>query len=263
MLNKLAFRNAKRSMRDYLVYLVTMAAVSAMMFAFNSLIFSKDIQSMCSEAGVLAAMLGMITFFIVLIVAWLINYMAKFMLEKRSREFATYLLIGLKKKDLSRLYLKENLLIGTAAFFIGLGVGMLLQQVIMTVFYSVFSEEYQLHIQMNVWCLVMTAGCYYACYLFALLRNKRAFRKMSIAELLQMEKKNEAIRIGHERLRQWLFFVAAAYIVFVYVMMVRGCSVWMALILMGGFVAAVYLLFHGLSAFIRMRVKRFLFMFMR
>ena len=60
-----------------------------MMFAFNSLIFSKDIQSMCSEAGVLAAMLGMITFFIVLIVAWLINYMAKFMLEKRSREFAT------------------------------------------------------------------------------------------------------------------------------------------------------------------------------
>ena len=256
MLNKLAFRNAKRSMRDYLVYLVTMAAVSAMMFAFNSLIFSKDIQSMCSEAGVLAAMLGMITFFIVLIVAWLINYMAKFMLEKRSREFATYLLLGLKKKDLSRLYLKENLLIGTAAFFIGLGVGMLLQQVIMTVFYSVFSEEYQLHIQMNVWCLVMTAGCYYACYLFALLRNKRAFRKMSIAELLQMEKKNEAIRIGHERLRQWLFFVAAAYIVFVYVMMVRGCSVWMALILMGGFVAAVYLLFHGLSAFIICRVQK-------
>ena len=198
MLNKLAFRNAKRSMRDYLVYLVTMAAVSAMMFAFNSLIFSKDIQSMCSEAGVLAAMLGMITFFIVLIVAWLINYMAKFMLEKRSREFATYLLIGLKKKDLSRLYLKENLLIGTAAFFIGLGVGMLLQQVIMTVFYSVFSEEYQLHIQMNVWCLVMTAGCYYACYLFALLRNKRAFRKMSIAELLQMEKEVSGLYLsGH------------------------------------------------------------------
>ena len=45
--------------------------------------------------------------FYVLIVAWLINYMAKFMLEKRSREFATYLLLGLKKKDLSRLYLKE------------------------------------------------------------------------------------------------------------------------------------------------------------
>ncbi len=256
MLNKLAFRNAKRSMRDYIVYLVTMAAVAAMMFAFNSLIFSEDIRSMCSEAGVLAAMLGMITFFIVLIVAWLINYMAKFMLEKRSREFATYLLIGLKKKNLSRLYMKENLLVGTAAFFIGLGVGTLLQQIIMTVFYSVFSEDYQLHVQMNIGCLVMTAGCYFACYLFALTRNKRAFKKMSIAELLQMEKKNEEIKISHERLRQWLFPAAAVYIIFVYVMMIRGCSIWAALILMAGFVAAVYLLFHGLSAFIICRVQR-------
>ena len=256
MLNKLALRNAKRSMRDYVVYLVTMVAVAAMMFAFNSLIFSRDIQSMCSEAGVLAAMLGMITFFIVLIVAWLINYMAKFMLEKRSREFATYLLIGLKKKELSRLYMKENLLVGTAAFFIGLGVGTLLQQIIMTVFYSIFSEDYRLHVQMNIWCLVMTAGCYFACYLFALMRNKKTFKKMSIAELLQMEKKNEEIKIGHERLRQWLFPAAVAYIVFVYGMMVRGCSIWMALILMAGFVAAVYLLFHGLSAFMICRVQK-------
>ena len=43
MLNKLALRNARRSMRDYLVYLITMTAVAAMMFAFNSLIFSEDI----------------------------------------------------------------------------------------------------------------------------------------------------------------------------------------------------------------------------
>ena len=48
MVNKLAFRNAKRSMGDYLVYLLTMTVVAAMMFAFNSLIFSKDIQNMCS-----------------------------------------------------------------------------------------------------------------------------------------------------------------------------------------------------------------------
>ena len=94
MVNKLAFRNAKRSMGDYLVYLLTMTVVAAMMFAFNSLIFSKDIQNMCSQAMALAVMLGFVTFFIILIVAWLIRYMAKFMLEKRSREFATYLLIG-------------------------------------------------------------------------------------------------------------------------------------------------------------------------
>ena len=256
MLNKLALRNVKRSMRDYLVYLITMIAVAAMMFAFNSLIFSKDIQEMCSEAMVLGAMLGMATFFIVLIVAWLINYMARFMLEKRSREFATYLLIGLKKKELSRLYMKENLLIGTVALILGIGLGTLLQQIIMTVFYSVFSEDYHLRIQINGWCLFMTVCCYYACYLFALRRNRKMFKKMTIAELLRMDRKNDEIKTGRERIKQWLFFLAVAYILFVYVMMVRGCSVLTALILMAGFVVAVYLLFAGFSAFIVCRVQK-------
>ena len=256
MLNKLALRNVKRSMRDYLVYLITMIAVAAMMFAFNSLIFSKDIQEMCSEAMVLGAMLGMATFFIVLIVAWLINYMARFMLEKRSREFATYLLIGLKKKELSRLYMKENLLIGTVALILGIGLGTLLQQIIMTVFYSVFSEDYHLRIQINGWCLFMTVCCYYACYLFALRRNRKMFKKMTIAELLRMDKKNDEIKPGHEKIKQWLFLFAVAYILVVYVMMVRGCSVLTALILMAGFVVAVYLLFAGFSAFIVCRVQK-------
>lgn len=256
MRNKLAFRNARRSMKDYLVYLLTMAAVAALMFAFNSLIFSEDIQRMCSEAVVLTVMLGVVTFFIVLIVAWLINYMAKFMLEKRSREFAAYLLIGLKKKELSRLYMTENLLIGTAAFILGMAVGILLQQVIMTVFFAVFSEEYNLHIEMNLWCLLMTVCCYFACYLFALMRNKRVFKKMSIAHLLTMEKKNDEFKIRHEKIRQWLFILAAAYILFVYVMMIRGCSLWMGLLLMAGFIAAVYFLFAGLSAFIICRVQK-------
>ena len=256
MLNKLALRNVKRSMRDYLVYLITMIAVAAMMFAFNSLIFSKDIQEMCSEAMVLGAMLGMATFFIVLIVAWLINYMARFMLEKRSREFATYLLIGLKKKQLSRLYMKENLLIGTVALLLGIGLGTLLQQIIMTVFYSVFSEDYHLRIQINGWCLFMTVCCYYACYLFALRRNRKMFKKMTIAELLRMDKKNDEIKPGHEKIKQWLFLFAVAYILVVYVMMVRGCSVLTALILMAGFVVAVYLLFAGFSAFIVCRVQK-------
>ncbi len=256
MLNKLAFRNAKRSMRDYLVYLITMMAVAAMMFAFNSLIFSKDIQSMCSEAMVLGAMLGIVTFFILIIVAWLINYMARFMLEKRSREFAAYLLVGLKKKELSRLYMKENLLVGTAALFLGLGAGMLLQQIIMTVFYSVFSEDYKLHLQMDGWCLLMTGGCYFACYLFALLRNKRMFKKMTIAQLLQMERENDVLDIRHENLRQVLFLLAVGYILFVYGMMVRGCSVWVAMLLMAGFVVAVYALFFGVSAFVACRVQK-------
>ena len=36
-----------------------------------------------------------------------------------------------------------------------------------------------------------------------------------------MEKKNEDLKVKHEKVRQWLFFLAVAYILYVYYMMVR------------------------------------------
>ena len=120
MFGKLAFRNVRRSARDYLVYVLTMTFIVALMFAFNSIIFSRDIQKMYELAGMMAAMIGIATFFIVLIVAWLINYMVRFILEKRSREFGIYLLVVVKKKEIARLYFAENLLLGAGAFLVGL-----------------------------------------------------------------------------------------------------------------------------------------------
>ena len=105
----------KRQVKDYLVYVLTMTFVTALMFAFNSILFSRDVQELFEVAGLMAAMVGIATFFIVLIVAWLINYMIRFMLEKRSQEFGIYLLLGMKKKKIASLYMRENLLMGTGA----------------------------------------------------------------------------------------------------------------------------------------------------
>ena len=85
--------------------------------------------------------------FIVLIVAWLVNYMIRFMLEKRSQEFGIYLLLGMKKKKIASLYMRENLLMGTGAFFLGMLLGGLcFQQIIMSVLYSMIQMKYDLHL---------------------------------------------------------------------------------------------------------------------
>lgn len=45
MLSKLAFRNMKRSARDYLVYTLTMTIVVALMYSFGSLFFRTNWQT--------------------------------------------------------------------------------------------------------------------------------------------------------------------------------------------------------------------------
>ena len=43
------------------------------MFSFNTLLFSRDLLNMFETAGIMEVMIGLATFFILLIIAWLIN----------------------------------------------------------------------------------------------------------------------------------------------------------------------------------------------
>lgn len=252
MLGKLAFRNVKRSARDYLVYVLTMTFITALMFAFDSLIFSKDMQKRVDEAGIMAALLGLATFFIVLIVAWLINYMVRFMLEKRSIEFGTYLLIGMKKKEVARLYIRENLLLGTGAFFIGLILGMLIQQVLMAILYTMIQTNYHLKLAFNGYCFLMTAGCYYGCYLLALWRCKRRFRKMNIHALMNAGRQNEEVKESHERVKKWMLPVSVCFLIafWGFLFLWKNWGTGTVLLFLIGLVLVIYLFYTGLSSWI-------------
>ena len=258
MLGKLAFRNVRRSARDYLVYFLTMTFVTALMFAFNSLIFTRDIEEMFQAAGLMMALVGLATFFIVLIVAWLINYMVRFMLEKRSREFGIYLLIGMKKKEIARLYQRENVLLGIGAFFIGMVFGVLLQQVIMTILYSMIRMKYDLHMEFNRDCILMTAACYGGCYLLALFRSKRRFKRMNIRDLMEAQKKNEEVRESHEQLKRWLFPASVLFLglfaAFIFLGGIQNGG--HVLFFLVGIVLVIYFFYIGLSSWLVCYVRR-------
>lgn len=257
MLYKLSWRNAKRSMKDYLIYIITMTGIAAFMYAFNSLIFSDIVQQMWEAVTIMSIMIGLVTFFIVLIVAWLINYMVHFMLEKRSQEFGTYLLLGMNKKQVSKLYMRENMLLGAVAFLAGIVIGTLLQQIIMSVFYHLFSQDYKIQIGGSLWCLLLTIVCYMFCFFFALRKNRKLFKKMSIANFMDMEKTGEMVETGHEKLKQWLFFISVAYFIFFYIGLFRGnytvLSVTISIVL---FLVSIYLFYYGLSAYLVCYIRK-------
>ena len=104
MLTKLSLRNAGRTWKDYLVFFVTLVLIAAIMFSFNGLLFDPDIRTLETDSYIIAVMLGIATFFILLVLAWLIQYMIRFMMKKRSREFATYLLLGMKRRQITHIF---------------------------------------------------------------------------------------------------------------------------------------------------------------
>jgi hypothetical protein len=258
MLNKLAFRNVRRSAKDYIVYFLTMAVITAVMFSFNTLIFSEDAKKIFQMAMIMEVMLDLATFFIVLIVSWLIHYMVRFMLEKRSQEFGIYLLIGMKRTEISKLYMRENLLLGLAAFVVGMGLGVLFQQILMAIFYRMIQLDFYIHLEWNLGCFLMTAGCYGGCYLLALFRCRRKFRKMNIHDLMNSQRQNEEVKESREQLKKWLFPLAIFFIAW-FAVFLFTCKSWDSgtiLFFIIGLVLTIYLFYTGLSAWIICYVRK-------
>lgn len=249
MLEKLGFKNAGKSFSDYLIYLVTMTMIAALMQSFNSLIFSEEIRNMSEMFSIMAVLLLIATVFIIIIVAWLVNYMIVFSFQRKSKEFAIYMLLGMKKREIARIYFIENLTLGTMAFLAGIVLSIFLQQIIMSIFCSMMNTAYSISVGINLSSLVMTFFCYAACFITALLLNHRKFKKMNIRQLIDKNRENEQITDKNCHLIQWLFPISLLLILsfLIYVLLgeytFRGIFIGLCLS-----IVSFYIFYAGLAA---------------
>lgn len=248
MLSKLAIRNMKRSARDYLVYLLTMTLISALLYTFNSLLFQNELKQYWNTEDMLELMVFLATLFIVFVTAWLISYMVRFMMEKRSREFGIYLLLGMKKSTIARLYLRENILSGAIALLFGMLFGVLFRQVLMAILFSMLKMTYRLHISFHPGTFLMTAFCFGLCYLLSLSRCQKKFRKMNIHDLMEAARKNEEIRERHEPAKKLLLPLSALFILAFWALFGSLQSNGEVALFLIGLVITIYLFYTGLSA---------------
>ena len=93
MLLKLAFRNVKRSMKDYIIYLITVTLTFSFMFAFSLVANAQEILQLSEVMQNFKLTMYVANTFILFAVCFLINYTIKFMFYKRSKEFGLYMLL--------------------------------------------------------------------------------------------------------------------------------------------------------------------------
>ena len=196
MLKELSIRNAKRQSKDYLLYFITLACTVSFMYAFNSLIFS-DIVKAFPSIGVLPYMIIVASLLIVLIMGWIVGYMTKYILKKRSRELSIYMISGIPNHSICRLIFYENALIGIFAFAIGLPVGILFSQLLEAVLSSMFGMIYVLRWNFSFNATALTCLYFLAMLFYAIRRNNKWISKVTLYDLLYYERQNEK-KLLHE-----------------------------------------------------------------
>lgn len=188
---KLAIQNMKKSIRNYVIYFVTITLTAAMMYSFLALGFSKEVLSMSENMSMLTSgILGM-SVIVALIASFVISYAIRFMLEERKKEFATYELLGMETSSIQKLFFIENGVIGMAAFFIGTFWGVGVSGMLVQIINHIFEIPHTYRISFSIKAFATAFILFMFMYGIGILRAAKVIRKRKIVDMLYDHQKNE------------------------------------------------------------------------
>ena len=258
MFAKLAVRNVRRSVRDYSIYFLTLLFGVCVFYVFNSLQGQPVIQILrLSQGAIVEGILiymGLFSVFVAVVLAGLILYANHFMLKRRKKELATYLLLGLPQSKLSLMLFLETLVIGLLALAAGVGLGVLAAHGLSQLMIRLFGLPYpDLAFQFQWDAVGKTALCFGAMFLVVMVFNQVSVARQRLAELMSAGRKNEVLKQRPLWFSVLVFLlglvlIGAAYFLLLTRGLLRFDALWLLMLALGS-VGTVFF-FRGFSGFV-------------
>ncbi len=221
MLCKISFKNIRRSIRDYAIYFFTLALGVAIFYTFNAigtqaaaLILSE---SQLEIVSLLNSLLSGVSVFVAIVLALLIIYAGRFLMKRRNREFALYMLLGLGKGQISGILLTETIIIGIGSLAVGLLIGVGVSQFMSAFVASMFEADMSaLTFTVSSEAIVKTVVFFAIIYLVVMIFNSTAVTRMKLIDLIRSGKRSETVKIRSPLISTIIFLVAAAVLGYAY-----------------------------------------------
>lgn len=193
MYKKIIYKNIKKSWKDYLIYVITLTLCVAIYYAFLSLCSSyyhPNIGVEYSMSSLMKPLIWGITA-VTLSILFLISYVNQYMFRKKQKEFGVMNMIGVEKKQISKIFFYETLSMGMIALVIGVLLGTILSHFINMILMHLYNQEYKFFISLFPDTVLITV-IFFLMILFVIgFTNNRTINKYKIIDMLQADKKTE------------------------------------------------------------------------
>lgn len=193
MYAKLVFKNAKRSVKDYLVYIVTMTICVTLFYAFlsvSSSFYNPDIGSEY-DFTLLSDGMKVAICMITLLLLFLIRFVNHYMLQRKQKEFAVQSIMGMEQKTIGRIFFAETLIMGIFSILIGIFFGVFCSQFITAMLLTAYGKPYEISWTLYPDTVLLTVVFFVASFFVVGIFNTRTIQKTKIIDMLSAEKKNE------------------------------------------------------------------------
>lgn len=261
MYAKLALSNAKRSIKDYVIYFVTLTICVSLFYAFMSL--SSSHYELITEDSynfeMLKIMIKYTTYIITALQILLIGYVNKYMIKRRKREFATYILLGIPQKNVAFMFFIEILVMGIVSIALGIFLGTLFSQVVTALILMTAEQKIIFSFKLYMDTVIITLLFFITMFCIIGLLNIKSLSKIKLINMLNDSKKTE-YQFKRGKIVYISVFVAAillyvlcGYSVYRILRVVsdpslkQGNEMIYAEIALASFIAGTYSLFYSLA----------------
>ncbi len=221
MLFKLSVNNLKKSLRDYAVYFFTLVIGVAVFYVFNSIESQTAFLEISSDTreiiSLLISMLSGVSVFVAFVLGLLIVYASRFLMKRRNREFALYLVLGMGKGSISAVLFLETFAIGLVSLAAGIGIGIVVSQFTSTFAANLFEANLsEYHFTVSASAVAKTAVYFGIMYVIVMLFNGIMVGRCRLIDLMQHGKKSENMKLKNPVLCVVIFILAAAALAYAY-----------------------------------------------
>ena len=264
MYSKIAFSNVKKSIRDYTIYFLTLTFGICLFYMFNSVQAQQAVlklnASQKSMMHLMSVIINGISVFVAIILGFLIVYANQFLMKRRHKEMGIYLLLGMEKRQVSKILLIETLLIGVLALIAGLVSGVFLSQGLAMLTAKMFAVQMkEFRFVFSQTAFIQTILYFAIIFIIVMIFNGITISKYKLINLLNSAKKNQKARLKNPILSVILFLISIGILGVAYHLIQKNQMLavdndFKISVILG--VAGTFLFFFSLSGFLLELAKR-------
>lgn len=189
-INHLIFRNLKKNLKNYTLYVFALIFSTSLYFAFVTLQFDP---SMDEAKGTIkgGAAIRVASYLLVTIVSIFLLYANTIFIKRRSKEIGLFQLIGMTKGKIFRILSIENFILYSGSVILGIFGGLVGSKLILMILFKVTGVQSIAALQFSSQAVSQTLVVFGVIYLLIMLMNYRFIKRQSILSLFNVKAKTE------------------------------------------------------------------------
>ena len=246
MYSKIAFKNVKKSFKDYTIYFFTLMLAVCIFYTFNSVESQKAMSELTSSGECYVDILSKVISYVSVFIAFILGI---------------YMTLGMSKNKISKILILETIIVGILSLISGLILGLIFSQGLSILVVKLFGLKMSTYsFVISGKAMIKTVLYFGIMFLLVMIFNSFVISKYKIIDLLTVGRKTEEVKFKSNIVYLITFILCVVSLVTAYKLILEVGLLgikdkkFLISILLG--VVGTFLFFFSLSGFILYIVKK-------